>query len=66
MATITSAANWNYSVWWTWVWWIAPVLGDIVDFIDKKEEEERNDEKMKEEEENMNRPLPNSFIAELK
>lgn len=30
MATITSAANWNYSVWWTWVWWIAPVLGDKV------------------------------------
>jgi arginine deiminase len=42
------------------------MIKKIVDFIDKKEEEERNEEKMKEEEENMNRPLPNSFIAELK
>ena len=30
MATITSTTSWDYSVWGTWVWWIAPVLGDKV------------------------------------
>ena len=30
MATITSTTSGLYSVWWTWVWWIAPVLGDKV------------------------------------
>ena len=30
MATITSTTSGDYSVWGTWVWWIAPVLGDKV------------------------------------
>lgn len=30
MATITSATSGDSNVWWTWIWWIVPVVGDGV------------------------------------